>query len=145
GWGQKNGGACSNPQAAATKLGGVGRTRQYPNTSLAHCGELDDGPARPAEQELQPAKPAWREGERLQRAMKRAAQRVGCLAPASKKRCSTRSPGFNPSRSAAPPASSKHAVTSPLEAMMSSDSGSVRASMRCTVPSARMNTMSSGM
>ena len=35
-------------------------------------------------------------------------------------------------------------IASPREPMMASDKGSVRASMRCTTPSARMNTISSG-
>jgi hypothetical protein len=53
--------------------------------------------------------------------------------------------GFRPSRSAAPPANSRQASTSPREEMVLRENGSVQASIRCTTPSARMNTMSSGM
>src|SRR5665811_2152387 len=57
----------------------------------------------------------------------------------------TRSPGASPSLRAVPPITSSTARTGPPDGIIRVDSGSVFSAMRKIRPSARMNSMSSGM
>lgn len=58
--------------------------------------------------------------------------------------CSTLSPGLMPSLAAVPPLTSSTESTGSPEGIVRVESGSVFSAMRATVPSARMNSMSSG-